>query len=125
MKSLKFSWKYALILAGMALLAYLVVELNSRTAKMRSLSEQRDLTSAEATQVMQTQAALSTQIAVATSEAAVAPWAYGEGHMAQPGDNTVVLVPGSSPVAPTQVPVLAQPVVQNWQLWLWLFYDPR
>jgi hypothetical protein len=74
--------------------------------------------------LQQTQASLQTQIAYATSEKAVADWAYAEGHMIRPGDNPVVPVaPGAVTPAPTPARVVVRPVVENWQMWLWLFVD--
>ena len=124
MKGLKFSWKYAVAIIGVLLMAYLVMDFNSRTADLRRLTVQKEQVAGQVTQLARTQDTLRTQIAYATSDAAVVDWAYEEGNMVRPGDNPVVPVapPGSTP-APTPTPVIERPVVSNWQMWLWLFVD--
>ena len=124
MRGLKFSWKYALAIIGVLFMAYLVMDFNSRTAELRRLTVQKEQVAGQVTYLVRTQNTLQTQIAYAASDAAVADWAYQEGHMVRPGDNPVVPVapPGSTP-APTPTPVIERPVVSNWQMWLWLFVD--
>ena len=110
--------------AGLVLLVYLVTDFNSRTAELRRLEMQIENVAAEATQAVQAQQLLTTQIAYATSEPAVREWAYEEGHMVKPGDNPVVPVQasGSTPV-PTPAPEVVQKPLSNWQMWLLLFVD--
>jgi hypothetical protein len=124
MKGLKFSWRYAAAILGVLIMAYLVMDFNSRTADLRSLTVQREQVAGQVTQLARTQDTLKTQIAYATSDAAVVDWAYEDGNMVRPGDNPVVPVapPGSTP-APTPTPVIERPVVSNWQMWMWLFVD--
>lgn len=112
------------MIAGLIFLAYMVMDFNSRMAELRSLSVQKERVGAQVTGLERTQQALRTQIAYATSDAAVVDWAYEEGHLVRPGDNPVVPVPplGSTP-APTPTQVVERPVVNNWQMWLWLFVD--
>ena len=124
MKRLDFSWKYAVLVVGVVVIAYLVMNFNSRIANLRRLSIQREAVAARLEGLEGTQASLQRQIARATSEAAVIEWAYQEGNLARPGDNPVVAVPpeGSTP-APTRTPAAPRPVVKPWQMWLWLFVD--
>jgi len=124
MKRLRFSWKYAFIIAGLVFLAYMVMDFNSRMSELRQLSVQKEQVAREVTGLARTQDSLATQIAFATSDQAVVDWAYERGHMVRSGDNPVVPVapPGSTPVA-TPTPPPQRPVVSNWQMWLWLFVD--
>jgi hypothetical protein len=124
MKYLKFNWRFAVILAGLFVLAYLVMDFNSRMAELRQLTVERGSVAAEVTSLQRTKVYLQTQIAYATSEGAVVEWAYQSGHLVRPGDNPVVPMapPGSTP-APTPTPVVTRPVVSNWQMWMWLFVD--
>jgi cell division protein FtsB len=124
MKGLRFSWKYAVTIVGVLIMAYLVMDFNSRTADLRRLTVQKEQVSGQVTQLARTQDTLKTQIAYATSDAAVVDWAYEEGNMVRAGDNPVVPVapPGSTP-APTPTPAVERPVVSNWQMWMWLFVD--
>lgn len=124
MRNLRFSWKYALVIVGVFTLAYLVMDFNSRMAELRRLSVQKERVEAEVTNLASTQAALQTQIALANSDAAVAQWAYEQGHMTRPGDNPVIpIAPDGGTPVPTPVPAIERPVVNNWQMWLWLFVD--
>jgi len=126
MKRIKFSWTYAILIIGVVVLAYLVMDFNNRMAALRNLTAEKEVVAAELGSLEKTQAALVTQMAFATSEAAVEKWAYEEGHMVQPGDNPVIPVPaaGSTPV-PTPMPASNTTTVSNWQMWLWLFVDPK
>ena len=124
MKSLLGSWKYALLVVGLAVIALLIVDFNSRMAEWRRLTLQKEEVAVQATNVVKTQSYLQTRIAYATSPAGVEEWAYQEGHMVRPGDVRVIPVeqPGSAP-QPTPIPVPTPQVVSNWQLWLSLFFD--
>ncbi len=126
MKRQNFSWRYAIAIGGVVLLAYLVMAFNSRMADMRRLAVQKDRVSTELVGLEATRAALETQIAYANSEAAVQEWAYQEGNMIREGDVPVVPLPppGSTPV-PTPTPSVIRAQVSNWQMWMWLFVDEQ
>ncbi len=126
MKRLRFSWKYGLIIGGIILAAYLLMDFNSRVSEMHQFDTQKELVAATATSVTLKNFTLKTQIAEGNSEAAVAEWAYQDGHMVRPGDVPVVPLPavGGTPV-PTPTPAATPPVVSNWQMWVYLFVDPK
>jgi len=71
---------------------------------------------------LQTQNALITEIAYATSDKAAEDYARGIG-MARTGENPIQPVPAGTPT-PTPVPAPPQPTPQleNWQIWLGLFF---
>jgi hypothetical protein len=101
-----------------------VIEFNSRLEELNRLNEQRDEVRTMATQAIQTQMALQTQVAYAGSTAAVDEWARTEGHYILEGDQAVIPIaqPGSEPViVPTPVP-LPTPM-QNWEIWWSLFFE--
>jgi cell division protein FtsB len=125
MKRLRFNWKYALAIIGIILVAYLLMDFNSRVAEMHQFNSQKELVAATVTSLVIENSSLKTQIAEANSEEAVADWAYQDGHMIRPGDVPVVPLPavGGTPV-PTPTPVVTPPVVSNWQMWVYLFVDP-
>jgi hypothetical protein len=124
MKSRLGFWKYGALVIGIAILALLIIDFNSRLDEWRRLSLQREQVGARATSVVQTHTHLETRIAYATSPAGVAEWAYQDGHWVRPGDKLVIPVeaPGLQPTASPQ-PVPTPQVVSNWQLWLSLFFD--
>jgi len=124
MKGPIFSWKAAALIAGLLVIAYLMMNFNSRIGEMRRLTVQRESVAERLAGLEETRTALTTQIAEATAEGAVIEWAYQEGSMVRPGDNPVVpLAPEGSTPVPTPAPVVQRPLVKTWQMWLWLFTD--
>ena len=126
MKRTWLGWKYALLVIGLIVLTLLVMDFNNRMAELRRLSDKREDVAVEATNLVQTQVQLETQIAYATSEGAVEEWAYEEGHMVREGENLVIPLeyPGFTPkvtILPTATPVPKT----NWQIWVSLFLESR
>jgi cell division protein FtsB len=118
------SGKYILAFLGIALLIYMISDFNRRTADARRLKNERDQVRAEVTELAATNQYLETRIAYATSDEAVYEWARQQGHMAQSGDNPVVVVtPINSTPIPTPTVAVTRQVVQNWQVWYALFFD--
>ena len=116
-----------LILAGFAVLIFLVMDFNSRMAELRRLSAEKENVSARVTSLVETQGSLQTQVAIATSEAAVYYWAYNFEHLGQEGDVLVIPIQaeGYTP-EPTPTAAVTPEVIQNWQVWLSLLVDqPR
>lgn len=126
MRSFRFSWKYALAILGVLGLGYLVMDMNTRLFELRKNTLLLEEAGAEATSLVNTQNALHTQIAFATSDLAVEQWAREDGHMVRSGDSPVVPIsPGDTTPVPTPIPAPTRQVVENWQMWLWLFMDTR
>ncbi len=127
---MKFSgkgWKPVLILVGFAVLVFLVMDFNSRMAELRRLTAEKEDVSIRVTSLVDTQESLETQVAYATSEAAVFYWAYNFERLGKEGDVLVVPIQaaGSLP-QPTPTPAVTPEVIQNWQVWLSLLADqPR
>ena len=117
--------RYFALAAGLVIIAYLVMNFNSRTADLNQLTAEHAIVKAERDAKLQTKAALNDQIAFATSEAAVHRWAY-ENHMVRPGDIPVVPVAAANPT-PTVIPKPAATQVKTSMLdhWLLLFIDPE
>ena len=126
MKRTWLGWKYALLVIGLVVLTLLVMDFNNRMAELRRLSDRRDDVAFEATDLMNTQVFLETQIAYATSEAAVDKWAYEEGHMVREGENLVIPLeyPGFTPEV-TVLPTATPEPESNFQIWLSLFLESR
>ena len=124
MSQLSISFRRVIAFAGIFILILFVIEFNARLEELNRLNDQRDQVRALATQAMQTEMALQTQVAYAGSTAAVEEWARTEGHYLQEGDHPVIPVgvPGSEPVIiPTPVPSPAP--MQNWEVWWSLFFS--
>ena len=118
------SFRRVAIFVGIFVLILFVIEFNSRLEELNRLSEQRDNLRALATQAIQTQIALQTQVAYAGSGEAVEEWARTEGHYMQEGDQPVIPVgvPNSEPVIINTPEPIPTPM-QNWEIWWTLFFD--
>jgi len=126
MKRTWLGWKYALIVIGLVVLTLLVMDFNNRMAEQRRLSDKREDVAVEATELRSTQVFLETQLAYATSIAAVEEWAYEEGHMVREGENLVIPLeyPGFTPQV-TVIPTATPEPESNIQIWLSLFLESR
>jgi hypothetical protein len=112
-----------LVLIGILMLVFIVLEFNRRLEELNMLNRQKQLIQTQATQAIQTQFALQTQLAYGGSTAAVEEWARTDGHYIKDGDLPVVPIgqPGAAPVeASTPTPVPTQPA--NWEVWRDLFF---
>jgi hypothetical protein len=118
------NFRRAAVFLGVFVLILLIIEFNSRLEELNRLNDQRAEVRAIATQAMQTQVALQTQVAFAGSTAAVEEWARTEGHYVREGDEPVIPVgqPGSEPVIIT-TPLPVPTPLQNWEVWWKLFFD--
>jgi len=110
-------------MVGILVLVFVVLEFNRRLEELNMLNRQNQLVQMQATQAIQTQLALQTQVGYAESDAAVEEWARTDGHYIKDGDLPVVPLgqPGSPPIeANTPVPIPTRPA--NWHVWWDLFF---
>lgn len=123
MPSLPFNVRRVAVIIGVIALVFIVLEFNRRLEGLKLLDKQRELVLAQATQAVQTQMALQTQIAFAASDAAVDEWARTDGHYVQEGDLPVVPLgqPGAAPVE-ASTPVPTPTPMTNVQIWWDLFF---
>ena len=122
---MKFKWRNILIIIGLILAVVLLVDFNRRMEEYNRLSDQLKVVRAEATAVIQTQTALASQVAYATSDAAVEAWAYNN-KLVRPGEHPVGLVPGSDPTpTPSATFVQEQQNQPIWRIWWQLFFGSR
>jgi hypothetical protein len=119
---MKFKWRNILIILGLFLAVVLLIDFNRRMEELDSLTAKLDSVRAEGTSVMQTQNALVTQVAYATSDQAVEQWAY-RNKWVRSGEHAVQLEPsGGVTVTPVPVPVAQAEVQPNWRTWWELFF---
>lgn len=118
-------WRNVLIVIGIFLAVILLVDFNRRMGELNRLTDQLKVVQSEATAVVQTQTALASQVAYATSDAAVAAWAYNN-KMVRPGEHPVGVVPGGD-ITPTPSSTAAQQDQNppNWRIWWELFFGTR
>jgi cell division protein FtsB len=123
MPKLSIDWRRIAILSGVVFLVFVLVDFNARLEELDRLNKQVEIVRAEASQAAQTQMALETMVAYATSDKAPEDYARGEGHMKQEGDNVVVII-GSDDAPPivTPEPTFVPTPKPNWQLWWDLFF---
>jgi hypothetical protein len=117
-------WRFVLIAVGCFVLILLVTDFNNRMAELRRLSTEKERVAGEVTSLVETQAYLETEVAYATSEAAVYRWAYEYRRMTRPEDQLIIPIQpsGSTPIATPQ-PTATPEVIHNWQVWLSLLVD--
>jgi hypothetical protein len=123
MLNLPLNVRRVLVIIGIFILVFVVLEFNRRLEELTLLNEQHEIVRAQATQAVQTQLALQTALAYANSTAAVEEWARTDGHYIQDGDLPVVpvVVPGAAPIL-ANTPVPTPTPMQNWEVWWSLFF---
>jgi hypothetical protein len=121
---MKTNWRYPAAIIGLAVLALLVMDFNSRMAELSRLSREKEQVAAQVTDLAVTLTTLQTQIAYATSDQAVLEQAYEQGRLVRPGDVLVVPLapPGSTP-QPEPAPASTPVTYHKWQYWYALFFD--
>ena len=123
MTNIPINLRRVLVMIGILALVFIVLEFNRRLEELNMLNKQNQIIQTQATQAIQTQLALQTQVAYAGSDAAVEEWARTDGHYIKDGDLPVVPMgqPGTAPIeASTPTPVPTQPA--NWEVWWNLFF---
>ena len=123
MSDFPFNIRRVAVIIGIFVLVFVVLEFNRRLAELNTLNSQKEAMRVQATQAVQTQMALQTQVAYAGSTNAVEEWARIDGHYIQDGDLPVVPLaqPGALPMeASTPTPVPTQ--MANWEVWWSLFF---
>ena len=115
--------KRIVVVLGLVVLALLVMDFNSRMAELHRLTVQEERLGVEATAQKQTQEALETEVAYATSPAAVDGVLREEGHQALPGDTVVIIVTeAGAAAAPATAPPSTPEPISNWDMWLALIF---
>ena len=114
------------VFVGILILILMVIDFNARLEELNLLKKRAVAISTQATQAVQTQMALQTQVAYAGSDQAVQDWARSEGHYVQPSDQPVVPVgrAGATPAQSTEPTPVPTPM-PNWQIWWNLFFGDR
>jgi hypothetical protein len=111
------------VFVGILVLILIVMDFNARLEELNLLKTQAGIIRTQATQAMQTQLVLQTQVAFASSEQIVDEWARSEAHEIQKGDQPVIPVgvPGVTPQVP-ESPTPQPTPRPNWQIWWELFF---
>jgi hypothetical protein len=124
MKSFSNNSRYFFVVVGVGILILLVVGFNNRITALRRLEDEAEQVSEDVRILESTQAFLDSQIAYATSEAAVEEWAYQEARMIREGDYLVAPIsPLVTTPQPQQILIPTPQSLKNWQVWKALFFD--
>ena len=123
MFNLPSSVRRVVVVIGIFVLVFIVLEFNRRLEELNTLNKQHELVQAQATQAIQTQLAMQTRVAYAGSNAAVEEWARTDGHYIQDGDLPVVPIgqPGDVPIE-SNTPTPAPTPMAKWEVWWSLFF---
>lgn len=119
---MKFKWRNVFIVVGILIAVVLLIDFNRRMEELNRLSANLKVVQQQGTEIMQTQEALVTQVAYATSDSAVEQWAY-ENKWVRVGEHPVDIIPAGN-VTPTPVPVQVTQTTQlpNWRIWWEMFF---
>lgn len=124
MKNLNKNSRYFIMIVGVGILVLLVLGFNNRIATLRRLEDDAEKVGTQVALLEGTEVVLVTQIAYATSDAAVEAWAYEEARMIREGDHPVAPIsPHESTPEPSLIVVPAPQTIENWQVWKALFFD--
>jgi hypothetical protein len=124
MRKLSQNSRYFILVVTIGVLVLWGIGFKNRLTTLRRLTEESEEVQTHVSMLEATQFVLETQIAYATSPAAVEEWAYEEARMVRPGDHLVAPI---SPLESTPTPsvVIESPTesLENWQVWMALFFD--
>jgi cell division protein FtsB len=102
--------------------AVLLMDLNSRLTMLSNLNEKKQTVAVQVYDLNSTQEVLETQIAFATSEAAVEEAARVEFGWAKPGDQVVIPLPMPNLTPQVEATPMPKPTaIPNWEIWMALF----
>jgi cell division protein FtsB len=123
MKKLVFDKKQIAIVGLVIIFFFMILGLNSRLSELFRLSDQQSIMQTKVASLKNTDIALNTQIAIATSDLAVEAWARDQGHMAQPGDMVIVPIqPFNTTQNQSYLATKTPNSIENWQIWWDLFF---
>jgi cell division protein FtsB len=123
MIKINYDKKQLIIIVLIVMFFFMLFGLNNRLSELFHLTDQQASMQTKVASLKNTEMALSTQIAVATSNIAVEAWARDQGHMAQSGDNVIIPIqPSSSPVIGRFSTTATSNTIENWQIWWDLFF---
>ena len=115
--------KEFLILLGVLVLVLVVMDYNTRIEKLNQLNEKAVIVRAEATQAVETQIAVQTQIAEATSDPVTEEEARNNGEV-QEGDQRIVPLPAPGNLPPGVIESTPVPErLLKWEIWFALFFE--
>ena len=124
MEMIRIWGKRLLVVVGLLVLIFMVLDFNTRMARLTHLRSQKEIEEQKLNSLLSERAALRAQIAYVTSDKAVEEWARQEGRMMMTGDFVVVPIGDPSFNAePVEEETTTYMLSNNWDAWMhWLFY---
>jgi|APSaa5957512622_1039677.scaffolds.fasta_scaffold55975_1 hypothetical protein len=111
-----------IIIVAVVLLIFVMMDYNARLEKLNHLNEKAAYVRAEATAAFETQIALQTEIAEATSEPVTEGEARDNGEI-QAGDQRFVPIPADgAPLLDSSPPQPPAARLMKWEVWMALFF---
>jgi cell division protein FtsB len=125
MEMIRIWGKRFLVVVGLLVLIFMVLDFNTRMARLTHLRSQKEIEEQKLNSLLSERAVLRAQIAYVTSDRAVEEWARQEGRMMMTGDFVVVPIGDSSFNAePVEEETTSYILSSNWDAWMhWLFYN--
>ncbi len=112
-----------MIVVGIIAALFILGDLNRRMEEARRMERDARTLASQVAELESLSVDLKTQIAGATSEAAIEAWAHGEGKLVR--DNEKLVVPIPPPGAPTPLPATPTPYPpppSTWLVWRELLF---
>ena len=113
-----------LVIIGLIAGLLIMLDFNRRQGEAQRLEADRDRAGTEVAQLALERSALETQVAYATTDAAVIAWAHEHGKLVQGDEVLVVPVVPTAQATAAPPPLAAPPLPPSWTLWRNLFFDP-
>ncbi|MAT43095.1 MAG: hypothetical protein CL609_12200 [Anaerolineaceae bacterium] len=124
MKKINFDSRRLIVYAVLLVLFFLLMGLSTKFSDLNQLNEQNELMNTEVVALRATNYVLETQIAFATSEAAVEAYAREDGYMVRPGEVLIVPIsPKHVTPSPEIVPTATIEPLSNLEIWFQLFFS--
>lgn len=118
MKKMRYGKKQVVIVFIVIIIFFMLLGLNSRLSELFRLASYKESMQTKVVSLRNTDIALKTQIAVASSDLAVEEWARDQAHLVLPGDQVIVpLSPGEITAQNTGQLTPTPTQVDNWQIW--------
>ncbi len=124
MKKINFDSRRLIVYAVLLVLFFLLMGLSTKFSDLNQLNDQNELMSTEVAALRSTNYILVTQIAFATSEAAVEAYAREDGYMVRPGEVLIVPIsPKHITPTPELLPTVTVEPLSNLEIWFQLFFS--
>jgi cell division protein FtsB len=123
---LNISLPQVLFVLGIIISLWVIIDFNRRIQSEQRIASEASQLRADVSALAATKAALTTELAVVSSDGYVAQWAHAEGRYVQPGEVLVVPLPAkdAAEAAPAPAPAAQTAPPSNFEIWWDVFFGP-